>query len=802
MSSDLGGYSSKGPLNLKSRHSIINYRLQASMHHRRYRNQHDGSKRGSSKVGKLRSALFNNFYPYLRPLSSRRTTNISARKENSISKRNQAVTDHKSRSKPSVSKSNEKITAVKIDDSDYVDFSSPLNTESTILSTKSHRQKSSVKSHNDENLVERLMRTTTKDPSKKHPGDQGIEYSDYYSEDDVLQDIAANKIPLGVVETGNPNDRFARGIVNSTSLRDDYRIDRNVQPYYQDYDSRGKDIRYTDDSLDNFQNYPSIERFSGLNRNSRLHGPDEISYEANRGYLDDGSENLEAVYPVSTEVILEPQMPEQIPDDTGVQSNLDVPDLNNVDSENEMRSFDSKEPDQFSRLSQYETQQEYLGNSDNNDPRNFNLGDTSLQLENLRVPQNGNPVMEVPQFSNSFDTSEMQNPYNYRQGGTNQHFDQNMANPSQVGSIRPSSMEEEDSQSQPQLNNFPTQVKNNYHNNQNNAASLNVANAMNLPLGKVLESLGINVNTDSMNSVNQNSNSEEKLKPATASNSLLHPVEKTSVALASKTLNRPVEHILSPNYLKKDPREELNRDDDESNIRGSDSQPLRMKNDNLNFREGHIRRQSGQNGFQSNNLLPFTNDDNNAAHNVNISIAMHDTKEVASQILDTIMEELEELKFDHAKNNKREGLPCRLSGSWSTAQAGMKLDMKVVNHSIIVTLSDFTSPRFHESLLNGTWNISGHAPFKRGSPFTLIATDNTTNSLAVFVGACRVCQGIDTIAGVWSVARKPKDCRDFQVATSVFNDIFRKTKLSTLKEKQHTANTGENATAKSEKKRS
>lgn len=63
-----------------------------------------------------------------------------------------------------------------------------------------------------------------------------------------------------------------------------------------------------------------------------------------------------------------------------------------------------------------------------------------------------------------------------------------------------------------------------------------------------------------------------------------------------------------------------------------------------------------------------------------------------------------------------------------------------------------------------------------------------------------MCQGIDTIAGVWSVARQPKDCRDFQVATSVFNDIFRKTKLSSLKEKQNAA-TGSVA-AKKEKKRS
>lgn len=80
------------------------------------------------------------------------------------------------------------------------------------------------------------------------------------------------------------------------------------------------------------------------------------------------------------------------------------------------------------------------------------------------------------------------------------------------------------------------------------------------------------------------------------------------------------------------------------------------------------------------------------------------------------------------------GLPCRLSGSWSTTQAGVKLDMRVVNRTIVVTVSNFTSSRLQESLLNETWNVSGHVPFKRGLPFTLIATHNYTNSIAVFVG--------------------------------------------------------------------
>lgn len=45
-------------------------------------------------------------------------------------------------------------------------------------------------------------------------------------------------------------------------------------------------------------------------------------------------------------------------------------------------------------------------------------------------------------------------------------------------------------------------------------------------------------------------------------------------------------------------------------------------------------------------------------------------------------------------------------------------------------------------------------------------------------GACRVCQGIDTIVGIWSIARRPQDCREFQIATNIYNDIFRRTKLS------------------------
>jgi len=48
-----------------------------------------------------------------------------------------------------------------------------------------------------------------------------------------------------------------------------------------------------------------------------------------------------------------------------------------------------------------------------------------------------------------------------------------------------------------------------------------------------------------------------------------------------------------------------------------------------------------------------------------------------------------------------------------------------------------------------------------------------------------VCQGIDTIVGVWSISHNPRDCEDFQIATNIYNDIFRRTKLSSEMKRKH-----------------
>ncbi|XP_078035573.1 uncharacterized protein LOC144469320 [Augochlora pura] len=591
-------------------------------------------------------------------------------------------------------------------------------------------------------MIERLMKTTTGNPSKEDSGDQGVEYSDYYSEDDVLQDIVANKIPVNVAETTNP-DRFIRQTLNATS----YQCRNQIQPCYQA--ARSRDFRQADyptNSFNGFQQYPTVERRATLNRNSRLHGTDDSSlyYDPSYMSLDDRIEN--SPYAFSTMV------PEWVPGVPGLNDNIMVPELRN--------NFDASDPNLLS-----EEIQRAVVIPPNADQYNF-LDRNSKPLDVVDPPavlQSPNIVAEVPQLSHKLTTFELQNLNNYHRGTSLQHLnniDQNVYSQPQLGEIP--TVDESIGHFQSKDYNFlPVQ-------DNNNLPAVNVPNAMNQPLGKVLQSLGINVHIDSPVSSIENS-----VSPTYQNNGV--DDANDAFLLHSEIHDQPVDHDLT-------------------NCDKDDTQQANYKNGNAKLQGNQRRRHLAKKGSQSSNLFSLLEGEGNS----NSSDTVHDTKEIANQVLDTIMEELQDLKLDSSKNDKKEGLPCRLSGSWSTAQAGVKLNMKVVNHNIIVTFSDMAPPRFHESLLNGTWNVSGHAPFKLGSPFTLTATDNTTNTMAVFIGACKVCQGIDTIAGVWSIARSPKDCRDFQVATSVFNDIFRKSKLSSLKETKNS----KNATTELKKKRS
>ncbi|XP_063981725.1 uncharacterized protein LOC135164885 [Diachasmimorpha longicaudata] len=176
------------------------------------------------------------------------------------------------------------------------------------------------------------------------------------------------------------------------------------------------------------------------------------------------------------------------------------------------------------------------------------------------------------------------------------------------------------------------------------------------------------------------------------------------------------------------------------------------------------------------NVLPASSHPGEAlASQSQVNVTGVETKQVANEILNEIIEELEDLKVDHNMNNPREGLPCKVTGSWTTTQAGVDLKITVINQTLVVTLEKMNPVmKLHNGILNTTWNVTGHVPVKRGAPFAIVATNVYVKSLATFIGACRICQGVDTIEGVWSVIKEPRGCRDLQASTSAYNDVFRR----------------------------
>ncbi|KAL2728986.1 MATH and LRR domain-containing protein PFE0570w [Vespula squamosa] len=282
-------------------------------------------------------------------------------------------------------------------------------------------------------------------------------------------------------------------------------------------------------------------------------------------------------------------------------------------------------------------------------------------------------------------------------------------------------------------------------------------------------------------------------------NNLHKPLQKV-VDISPKKNVQPVERFLSPIYF--DPEEKWNKKNESKDVmtlnqqmtrRGLQKRVKNMK-DKLNVYK-HLstakkKEELGKEFIERKNGIRNRNSveqDVANVHHVDFAITVNETKEVADQILNRIVDELEEIKMDHSTDKNNEGLPCKLTGSWVANKAGVRLDMQVLNKSIIVTLANLIPQPLHGGLLNTTWNVTGHAPFRHGAPFSLLAYDNHTKTLAIFsiIGSCKVCQGIDTIQGVWSVANEPRDCRNFQMAIGIFNDIFRRTKLlSAIKEKK------------------
>ncbi|KYQ58158.1 hypothetical protein ALC60_02890 [Trachymyrmex zeteki] len=276
--------------------------------------------------------------------------------------------------------------------------------------------------------------------------------------------------------------------------------------------------------------------------------------------------------------------------------------------------------------------------------------------------------------------------------------------------------------------------------------------------------------------------SNDYVYPVIPMSQAMHKIINHAPVFSQSIVNRPIEHVLVP--------------DRENGIKQSwynngQKQGL-IEQKAIRIIHGQFQSDNNTNNKPTNDQIPdnfvpaISIKTTEEIQRANISTTLNETKEVANQILEKIVDELEEIKSNRATENEQiEGLPCKISGSWITIQGGVRIDMKVINRTINVTLAKLSPPPAHQGLLDLAWNLTGYAPFTKGGPFSLLAVDNRAKSLAVFAGACRVCQGIDTIVGVWSIARSPQDCREFQIATNIYNDIFCRSKLSSEMKKQH-----------------
>ncbi|XP_011878259.1 PREDICTED: uncharacterized protein LOC105567755 [Vollenhovia emeryi] len=202
---------------------------------------------------------------------------------------------------------------------------------------------------------------------------------------------------------------------------------------------------------------------------------------------------------------------------------------------------------------------------------------------------------------------------------------------------------------------------------------------------------------------------------------------------SQSAVNRPIEHVLIPdrgatwykqNWYNDEQKQAVAQEDHKANQKAA--RIIQQLQDN-----GSADDKSTGDNFTPASAVKATEEIQRA----NVSATLNETKEVANQILEKIVDELEEIKSNRATENEQiEGLPCKISGSWVTTQGGVRIDMKVNNRTINVTLAKLSPPPAHQGLLDSAWNLTGYAPFAVGGPFSLLAVDNRTKSLAVFAG--------------------------------------------------------------------
>ncbi|XP_035731125.1 uncharacterized protein DDB_G0283697-like [Vespa mandarinia] len=599
------------------------------------------------------------------------------------------------------------ITVI-MDADDYIDLTQSTISNTATTTIANAITKTDNKNERDDekkNMINRLMRTTTKEPTKKNSDDQGAEYAEYYNDIDEFEE-KIEKYPR------------ARSVRQSYTMSSPY----NDNPVY-----------FQSEQLSSKRRLQKLRSNQNLNNNFYTYNENVQEYQTEKDPKMD-QENFDTN--------------SLIPKSNGNQYTLPL----DTDEKNMYNNYgfnlgilqsgqEQNYPNNYGSLLQ-KTNEKYLYPlSDNNQE---DLMNNQFQLHSEEIP--------TPRINdNEGNTIELKNPTNI------------YSEPYEKTYVLPSE--------QQQLHYIPV------YKNKDQGNHLYLVNPSKTQTRMYNES-----SADTLMDMNNN---------------LYGPLQKV-VDISPKKHVEPIERFLNPVYLdsegngdKKDESKDAMTLNQQMARRGLQKGVKNMKNKSSVYDQSPTVKEKdklGKEFIESKNGIRNRNsveEDVANVHHVNIAVTVNETKEVADQILNRIVDELEEIKMDHSTDKNNEGLPCKLTGSWVTNKAGVRLDMKVLNKSIIVTLANLISQPIHEGLLNTTWNVTGHAPFRRGGPFSLLAYDNRTKTLAIFVGSCKVCQGIDTIQGVWSVAHEPRDCRNFQMAIGIFNDIFRRTKLlSEIKKKK------------------
>ncbi|KAK2576385.1 hypothetical protein KPH14_005732 [Odynerus spinipes] len=673
---------------------------------------------------------------------------------------------------------------------DYIDM-----TQST--SSKPDTTTISMKTEETESMVQRLMKTTTKDPNKKNPGDQGIEYSDYYNDVDERDEGRTSK-----EKRKNPRTRSVRQSFTVSSSRRNY----NDNSYAADENAEDdQNSKYLDENTNNLINY----------------SPNSVSPESVQINDADDKDSLNYQIGIEQSISSNELKPKKSYDTMMLATGQDQNSRPGKMNRNFVKGASNSA---FSQLGQNERSQRVLVGQENSvntdaNPMVLQTNDNQYTLpietddrnlynnyafgsgQELKVQH---PVDDNLNYLNNYDLSLQKNNDKYMypivnnlpEDPINDQFQLSEVNKNLLANPTKENIKNIDHRPIYELSKYSDKIPTpEINKNEENAIELkNPTNVYSEPYEKTFvlpqeqqqfRYVPVYKNTDQGNRlllVNPSNARNE------ARDQINEPLRKISNASSSREHVQPVQQFLDPADLESE-KSWMNEDESENQqiIRRGLQKGSSTKSDELPAeREERLRREFTKrrnNGVVRNRYS--VEEDVANSHRANIAATVNETKEVANQILNRIVDELEEIKMDRSKDKNNEGLTCKLTGSWVTSKAGVRIDMQVMNHSIIVTLANLIPQPMHLGLLNTTWNVTGHAPFKRGGPFSLFAYENRTKTIAVFVGSCRVCQGIDTIEGVWSVAHEPRDCRDFQMATGIFNDIFRRTKLlSAIKDKK------------------